>query len=102
MPSSAQQSGIGIVSINAGFGGLATAGGAVRITPAGVEVEGAAGVNLTVAFIGVSAVDAIRAVSLRGARGPARFSIGDTSPAGFSGEGGRAVRGGFAEGAEGF
>jgi hypothetical protein len=100
MLSKAQQSGIGIVSINAGFGGFATAG-ADRITPAGIEVDGAAGVNLTVAFIGVSGVGAIRAVSLRGASDPVRFSIGDTGPPGFSGESGRAGAGGFTEGAAG-
>jgi len=102
MPRSAQQSGIGIASTNAGFGGFATAGGAVRITPAGVELEGAAGVNLTVAFIGVSGVAAMRAVSLRGATGAFRFSIGGVSAPGVSGEGGRVGGSGFAGGTDGF
>ena len=102
MPRSAQQSGIGIASTNAGFGGFATVGGAVRITPAGVELEGAAGVNLTVAFIGVSGVAAMRAVSLRGATGAFRFSIGGVSAPGVSGEGGRVGGSGFAGGTDGF
>ncbi len=89
MPSRTQQSGIGTESTNPAVGGLTTAGGAVRITPAGAELEGATLLNLTVAFIGVSGVTAMRAVSLRGATGALRFSIGAATGPGPSGAGSR-------------
>src|SRR5947207_12114594 len=102
MPSSAQQSGIGTESTNPTDGGLATAGGAVRITPAGAELEGAMLLNLTVAFIGVSGVAAMRAVSLRGATGALRFSIGAATGPGPSGAGDRTEVGGGGNGAGDF
>ena len=103
MPSRAQQSGIGTESTKPVVGGLATVGGAVRITPAGAELEGGATLlNLTVAFIGVSGVAAMRAVSLRGATGALRFSIGAATDPGPNGAGGRAEVGGGGNGAGGF
>lgn len=61
----------------------------MRITPAGAELEGATLLNLTVAFIGVSGVAAMRAVSLRGATGALRFSMGAATGPGPNGEGDR-------------
>ena len=90
MPTKAQQNDIGTLSTNPAAGGFATGGGAVRITPAGVE--GAAPLNRTVAFIGVSGVGAIRAVSFRGAAEALRFSTG--ADPGFTGEANGAGRGG--------
>lgn len=95
MPTRAQQSGIGTLSTKLAGGVVATAdSGAVRITPAGGEEEGTGPLNLTVAFIGVSGVGAIRAVSLRGAVEALRFSTGVTEgKPGFGGEGGAAADG---------
>ena len=70
---------------------VATAGGgAVRITPAGGALDGAGPLNFTVAFMGISGVGPMRAVSLRGAVEALRFSRSGVTEGrpGFGGEGG--------------
>ena len=102
-PTRAQHSGMGTLSINPAGGALATTGGgAVRITPAGAGLEGTGPVKRTVAFIGVSGVGVMRAVSLRGAADALRFSIGVVAGGrpGFKGE--DAAAGGIGRDAGGF
>src|ERR1051326_2945795 len=87
MPSRAQHSGIGTLSTTpAGGVGATAGGGAVRMTPAGGALDGTGPVSRTVAFIRVSGVGAMRAVSLRGALEALRFSIGAAT--GLTGGGG--------------
>jgi len=85
-----QQSGIGTDSTNPVGDGLAIGRSAVRITPAGADLKGVVPVNLTVAFIGLSGVAAIRAFSLRGAAGAATEAGGGGKEVG----GFRAIGGG--------
>ena len=97
MPSRAQQIGIGMDSTNPAPGGLATGSGAVRITPSGAALGGTEPLNLTVAFMGVSGVGAMRAVSLRKVVDASRFATG--ARPGFVGGGGNEALGSLSAGA---
>jgi hypothetical protein len=68
-PSRIQQSVIGTDATKPVGRGLATGRGAIRIAPAGAELNDALPLDFTVAFIGLSGLAPMRAGSLRGAAG---------------------------------